>query len=410
MIEEYNNFINNLNFQSLCVIFFNLKNIDKKGIAEVSYQIKKSKFLNIKLTPQTIENVAKKLRQKLKINFKINHSISNFYFKIPKNLFDTNDEKRIDNLINDLYSRILNKIVNQNQKGKHYIKEMFVAIWGLRGSPDITGNFFALDIIRKIQTSNYLLKIFFLLNEIDDLNQLNINIREFQKEYHNKINKRNTQLRINLKYFIEYPDVLNELKIFNYLKWKLIDENKEKIKTKNISKKNSNIFERVYKYNKLDKLELEQYNTEEFNQKKQIFFDDKNYKKSIKSKKNYQIRNKKIVDIAKERIRDFCFGCKNKYNVEDRTCFLRDSGKPYLEIHHVISFANGNVDFFPNLVKLCPVCHSTLRKNRASEKDQLTIIESIIQNRKEASKFVEIFIKKPYTLEKKIKYIYNNLK
>jgi 5-methylcytosine-specific restriction protein A len=46
--------------------------------------------------------------------------------------------------------------------------------------------------------------------------------------------------------------------------------------------------------------------------------------------------------------------------------FIKDNGKPYLEVHHVLPLANGGSDTISNAVGICPNCHRALHysKNR----------------------------------------------
>jgi hypothetical protein len=51
-----------------------------------------------------------------------------------------------------------------------------------------------------------------------------------------------------------------------------------------------------------------------------------------------------------------------------RPLFVRDNGKPFLEVHHLVSLAEGGVDELPNVAALCPSCHREMHHgcNRAA--------------------------------------------
>ncbi|WP_318023928.1 HNH endonuclease [Mycoplasmopsis agalactiae] len=106
---------------------------------------------------------------------------------------------------------------------------------------------------------------------------------------------------------------------------------------------------------------------------------------------------------------DECSACKEKYNILDRTFIHRQTQKPYLEIHHVISFGSGNKsDVLENLVKLCPACHKALSKNRANENYQKQLIHNIISSNPFISKYLENFVDNDI-INEKIEFVYSNL-
>ena len=74
-------------------------------------------------------------------------------------------------------------------------------------------------------------------------------------------------------------------------------------------------------------------------------------------------RNKDIVELVRLFTPDVCAGCQNEFELDNRTFVHRRTGRPYFEIHHNISFANKiELDHEDNLVKLCPVCHTCIKK------------------------------------------------
>ena len=62
-------------------------------------------------------------------------------------------------------------------------------------------------------------------------------------------------------------------------------------------------------------------------------------------------RNRYISEYAKRRAKGICQLCGNP------APFLDETGKPFLETHHVIWLADGGTDSIENTVALCPNCH-----------------------------------------------------
>ncbi|SYV95523.1 HNH endonuclease [Mycoplasma putrefaciens] len=118
-------------------------------------------------------------------------------------------------------------------------------------------------------------------------------------------------------------------------------------------------------------------------------------------------RDAQVVAFARISLPDFCFACNDLYKIEDRTFIHRQTMKPYLEIHHVLSFAyDQSSDVLENLVKLCPACHKALSKNRALECYQKTLIKNIISNSTAIDKYLNDII---VGNEDKVDFVYNRL-
>jgi len=62
-------------------------------------------------------------------------------------------------------------------------------------------------------------------------------------------------------------------------------------------------------------------------------------------------RDPKVVDWVERRANGICEGCKNE------APFVRDDGRPFLEVHHIVRLADGGPDTIENAVALCPNCH-----------------------------------------------------
>lgn len=63
-------------------------------------------------------------------------------------------------------------------------------------------------------------------------------------------------------------------------------------------------------------------------------------------------RNPFVAEYAKRRAKGICHDCGQVAPFR-----IKQTGEPYLEVHHIISFADGGLDILENLVALCPNCH-----------------------------------------------------
>lgn len=63
-------------------------------------------------------------------------------------------------------------------------------------------------------------------------------------------------------------------------------------------------------------------------------------------------RNPYVAEYAKRRAKGVCYDCRQL--APFRT---RQTGEPYLEVHHILSLAEGGLDTPENVVALCPNCH-----------------------------------------------------
>ena len=114
-------------------------------------------------------------------------------------------------------------------------------------------------------------------------------------------------------------------------------------------------------------------------------------------------RNQKIVSQVYDDEPDECVCCKNKYDIADRSFYVKrkvqDSvvDKYFFEIHHAISFSNGQnqnseenvLDVVENLVKVCPTCHSCMTAKRGREGDIKILINNMLDNSPKVKDFAE---------------------
>lgn len=329
-----------------------------------------------------------------------NNNLLNTYFKIPFKLVGKKHQFIIEsNLDNDVFFELLYKKIqsyhaDNNVSDNQFERAILSSFFYLRGSADFRANYYSVDLPRIIISDLYLDKLFKLLTNIKDLRQLNLNFRELQSQF-NEGKRRNTQLRINLRYIID--NTIENLKNINIFKYKIIE--------KYITEKNK-ISER-YNTNFIDRL---------------IFYRENILNNSLTKEKINQLRkkinisnepadsepgrNQSIVKLVREYYPERCSACNNDYPLENRTFKRRDSDKFYLEIHHCISFsADKSCDQIDNLTKLCPACHRALTKNRANEEYQKKLIQNILESDKNIKEFCLNFT----TEENCIQFIYEKL-
>lgn len=292
-----------------------------------------------------------------------------------------------DNFFNLLYSKIIaespwlfEEEINESKK------EFIRGFMELRGSIDtsrdyITQDYFynsIFEIKRARLLVDYLSVPYYLIN---------INFRDLQKDFYTNKNKRNTQLRMNLMWYMSEIGILNSYKadIFSV--------------SRNISN-NDKIGDVIYfdcyeerdsSTNILDD-RLNYYSTNIFG--KEITDSDVNFLRAnlgfddpIKTNRNYG-----LSELIRLQTPDECMSCKNKYELKDRTHIHKRTGRYYFEIHHMISLGrNQELDHEDNLVKLCPICHSALKRNVSSKEEQIEIIKDIYQNTPNVLEFAQHF-------------------
>ncbi|MGZ9756128.1 HNH endonuclease [Mycoplasma sp. 4423] len=292
-----------------------------------------------------------------------NYKYTNFSFngKEKAILLIQNDlDLTENNFFNRLYAKIFqtsdfNESESITEPKKWFIRGFFES----RGSIDTSLNFLSIDLF---YNSKFQLNKIKLLTDVFNIpiSVLNINFRQLQKQFVENINRRNTQLRINLKWYI------NQIRIINNYKFKIILSNYSFGKAIKIDELNFIECQLSYqnKPNKLNSVidffislvldkDLSSYDVKKL--RNQLF---KTEWLDIKVNRNRQLVSYVLLNTS-----DVCYGCINRYPLEHRTFMHRKTSRNYFEIHHNISLSNNQMlDNIDNLVKLCPVCHSCLKK------------------------------------------------
>ena len=99
-------------------------------------------------------------------------------------------------------------------------------------------------------------------------------------------------------------------------------------------------------------------------------------------------RSRSLIELFNSITPDQCAICGT------RTTFINSrTGRQHFEIHHVISYHNGQeVDNIANLVKLCPTCHDMLKKNHSPKDVQMRAILKILHEHGEIFEFTSSYL------------------
>lgn len=292
---------------------------------------------------------------------------------------------------NDFYNKLYAKIVsscewiydeNLNEEKKSFIR----GYMELRGSIDTTANYIAQDYfydsLFEIKKARMLVDYFSI-----PYNVVNINFRDLQHDYYAGISKRNTQLRINIFWYMENIGIINGYKAELFAesrKLKMVDKvnNVYYFNCDDVRRRDNNILDERLNF----------YSTNVFD--KNITQDDI---KRMRSELNFDttsksVRNKALVEAIRYLTPDECVCCKNRYNIKDRSYINKNTGRYYFEIHHVISIGkNKELDDENNMVKLCPTCHRALKRGSGTEEEQKSLIRDIFHNAPDKLDFAEHF-------------------
>lgn len=410
-MKTFSDILNYKDIKMLSFIFFNLGNQktytgenDKYEI-DIAYRLSKFSEMEFSNRLATINNSL--LQDYTGLSFEITTSTN-------KNI------RHSSVLINDTpYSReeFLYKVYARIEQArflhpKRFFEKIIASSFFIpRGSIDLNRNYFTVDVLKQNVSELYIENLLSILMSLTEIKQLNFNFRELQPEYIEGKN-RNTQLRINLRWFYDY--YRDEVESLNLYKFNLLESNRSDILLSNYSNNLSSSFiERAIFYK--DKILGEQSNFEKIS-KQQLRNIVENYREELdfddsQTEQSRIYRDQSLVKLARISQPDICHACHEYYPLEQRTFTVRGSNRPYLELHHVISFgADQSGDVLENLVKLCPACHRALTPNRADEDYQKMIIDSIFRHSQDAYEYVRLFLNERANENDAIEFVYQNLK
>lgn len=259
--------------------------------------------------------------------------------------------------------------------------EMALAMFLLRGSPDTKFGFYSVDIKNlDPQYAENIQKLLFSSDKL--LNRLNLNFRQLQPQFVAGTNMRNTQIRVNLKWF--YDSVMFDNGHLNPYKKAVLDKNIESLGETRLS----HTFEdRLIFFQ--EKIIGRDYTKEERDQlRKELKFLTQADEQDDGGE--FVARNQKIIAYARETFDDVCVGCSDEYPIESRSFLMQRNNRFYFEVNHVISYSSDSkaVDVLDNLVKLCATCHRALTPNRAHVELQKSIISKMLNSRDAVATFV----------------------
>lgn len=336
------------------------------------------------------------------------YNFENYKFSSPTKakiemVFPNNDKLSISDFLGKLYNAIKSKQLEVSSE--NFSKYFAIAGFAFRGSFDLKLNFYTTDLHSSRVSTKADLERFIKLLILTDLNnQLNLNFRELQGEG----TKRDTQFRINLKYFNDmYLDELKKVNPYRYRQFVLNAKPLERKSIKTTEKGLTGFLGRIQFYLKnivgerdLDQLDIK-------NLRKRLNFSLNDGEKENKGKK----RSNSAKEFAVLSKPEYCASCHNKYSNEERTFKMRNSNFWYFELHHVISFANRDIQTEDpdNYVKLCPACHRALTPRRANEDYQKQIISNILEDTS-VLKYVENVEKTMKSTKEPVEFVYELLK
>lgn len=376
--------------ETLFVAFFNATD-GRNGDFEIQSRYRVTKFLPLPINSHAQTALA--LTRKYGLDFvPVGQSM------VVSTIINENNIT-LDDFLNLVYERI---IVSISKLPENYPldEEIALAMFILRGSADFNRSLYALDL--RNPTLRYVDNIFkILLSSKNLMERLNLNFRELQPQHVAGERERNTQIRINLKWFYDnvicrYPDInkyktdilrinrrnLGEVHAYHMFEDRLIFY-KQKILGRDLSDNEIRALRRDLEFSE----NIEYVPENKFN-----------------------IRNQKIVAFAREMFEDKCVGCGDIYDIADRSFVMPRNNRYYFEVNHVIAYASDSdaVDVLDNLVKLCPVCHRALTPHRAYPDLQRCIISNMLDSRPEVCNFVHSMM--PAHYESPVDYVFDNLK
>lgn len=296
-----------------------------------------------------------------------------------------------DSFYNQLYAKLFNECEYIQEDSLNEQKKNFI-----RGFCELRGS---IDTNRPLLAMDYFYDSIFELGKARLLNEyfsvpyyiININFRDLQNDFVNSINRRNTQLRLQLNWYVNNIGLINDYKTkiiekvyhiygngkigsINYISMPTIESRGSNLFIQRLSHFSTKIFGKVLSEKDIEKLRNE------------LGFDIETQEIDVVK------RNKDIVELVRLFTPDVCAGCQNEFELDNRTFVHRRTGRPYFEIHHNISFANKiELDHEDNLVKLCPVCHTCIKSGVGMPNDQKHIIENILVSQPHVKDFASHF-------------------
>lgn len=286
-----------------------------------------------------------------------------------------------DNFYNRLNLKILSQDFIYEDKLNESKKAFIRGFAESRGSIDTTRPLLALDYF--YNSLNEVKRARILYDYLNvPFSVLNFNPRELQDDFVTGRNKRNTQLRFNLYWYIKNIGLLNDYKaaivsnVYKNVKQKTPNNDVIYFDSPNIAHSKKDSFDFMLRYyannifdKKLSDFEINALRNElNFNSAADVY--------SFK-------RNLSLIELIRISTPDECASCKTT-----KTYTHKNTGRQYFEYHHVVSLGkNSELDDENNIVKLCPTCHRIVKRGSAPETEQKNVIKNILINKPNVLEF-----------------------
>ena len=328
----------------------------------------------------------------------LNH-FSGYYNWRIHSVSETSGELRFY-ILNDLnisktqfYKLLYQSLIQQDWVNASVINEQEKAF--IRGFMESRGS---VDTSRKLIAQDYfyenkqeLKKAMILVDMMNlPIEYANFNARDLQPQFVSGENKRNAQFRINAFYYANRIGFINKYKalIFQKVYWprgsgvlsdkiqyfyveppRSRDDDATFIRYLNFF--SNNIYEKDLNSNAIATL------------RRRLGF-----KSSDLSGERTERRSRSLIELFNQITPDKCAVCGTTTTFTNRT-----TGRQHFEVHHVISYYNGQeVDNIANLVKLCPTCHDMLKRGRSPKETQMRAILKILHEHSEIFEFTSSYL------------------
>ena len=289
------------------------------------------------------------------------------------------------------YNKLYTKIVTQdwvyspelNDSKKSFIR----GFMELRGSIDTTANYLAQDYYYNSEFEIRKARVLIDLMCIP-YNVINLNFRQLQNQFVSGENRRNTQFRPNLWWYVSNVGIINAYKAEIFSKSRNasvreIEGNAVYFYDNGPVTRRVNAFENRLSFYITKVFGRKLSDGEITNLRNDLGFNDSGQSSP---------RSLSLADLVRNISPDECAGCKNEYNIADRSYISSRTGRYYFEIHHVISIgSNRELDDENNMVKLCPTCHRLLKRGSGTRDEQIKLIKKIFENEPKTLEFAKHF-------------------
>ena len=309
----------------------------------------------------------------------------------------------------NFFNRLNRKIISSDFIYENTLteqKKMFIRGFSeLRGSMDRNRHLLTMDYVKNSQQETKRVRLL-----IDNLNVpvyvVNYNFREFQPDYQAGI-KRETQLRFNIFWYATNIGFINEYRVaafkanFHYDSIKKDGLITYFVCAQPLESDNTTFENRLayYTHNVFDK---------KLTKEDLLKFQDM-IGKTPQDVEKFK-RDLSIVNYVRYFTPDICVCCCDDYDITKRTHIDPKTGRPYFEIHHMISVGKvKELDDVDNLAKICPACHASLGRGSADEKTQKECIKKIFKHKPNILNFCQSYFDEK-DIEKLIDLVWKSLK